>query len=718
MTFLDHRPVGGGVDNGPSNLTPARIGDDHAPALPQLPGDSWSLLDALPHLMWVQRTDAAYGHANQAWRDFTGSTETTAFTEDCLRAVHPEDLAEVSTAWLRAESTSATVEVQARLRHHSDGYRWFLIRTRCSPPPNIAEHVLYVSFTDIHERVLSQHHLSDQLEKQNNMLDVSVDCIKILNIDGTLSQMNKSGYRAFGIPVGTVVAGRPWLDLLPAEVHSQGRRALNTALGGKNARFAGLSVAPGQKPQYWDNILTPMKAEDGTTTAILCVSRDVTVQREAERRLRIASERDELTGLHNRRAFNLKLKQYLGKSREDTHSVGLMLLDLDHFKHVNDTLGHPAGDHLLRILSRRLSACLPSNSYVARLGGDEFAVVIAGIREDSVFVRAAERVLMQIHAPITYGGKVVNGGMSIGCAVYPRDAQDASSLMKCADTALNDLKAGGRGGIRMFSKKMTADAEKTAAQLNDARRIVRDGSIEPYYQPKVRLSDRSIVGFEALLRWRCPVQGIQLPDTVAEAFKDHELAAKISDMMQIKVFADMSRWLDAGLPVMPISLNASPVEFLRDNYAERLLRRLELFQIPLKLVEIEITEHFLGERGSEYVVRALRKLKAAGVRIALDDFGTGHSSFAHLRDYPVDSLKIDCDFVRRLNEDPSIAAIVRAITQLGPSLALDVVAEGIETEAQRNALSSMGCEIGQGFLFSKAVCATTVEQMLSDTIST
>ncbi|MGC0363262.1 diguanylate cyclase (GGDEF)-like protein [Rhodococcus sp. 27YEA15] len=707
MTFLDHRPMRCTSTDKPSDVAVAE------PAPASVSRETASVLDLLPHPVWVGNAATRAGYSNKAWREYTGSLEAHTTVEDILHVVHPSDIAAVYTAWQEAQERRGIVDVECRLRHHCGYYRWFSITAK---PESFDDQLSQwsVTFVDVDEHVSKMRSLSEQLQKQNNMLDVSVDCIKILHVDGRLSHMNKSGYLAFGIPPEVNIAGLQWLDLLPKEVRAQGRKALGTALDGRNARFMGMSIAPGQKPQHWDNILTPMKDDDGTTSGILCVSRNVTPQREAELRLRIASERDELTGLHNRRSFNVKLKQFLGSSHREAMSVGLMLVDLDHFKHVNDTLGHPAGDHLLRILSRRLSACLPANSYVARLGGDEFAILIGDVQNEAEFLAAAEQVLTQIHAPITYGGKVVNGGMSIGCAVYPRDAQNAANLMKCADTALNDLKAGGRGGIRMFSTTMLADAERTATQLRNARQIVRDDAIEPYYQPKVRLDDGSIVGFEALLRWRSPCGDIQAPDSVAEAFNDHELAAKISDLMQIKVFADMSRWMESGVTVLPVSLNASPVEFLRDNYAERLLRRLEHFRIPLSLVEVEITEHFLGERGSEYVVRALRKLKRSGVRITLDDFGTGHSSFTHLRDYPVDSLKIDCDFVRRLSEEPFIAAIVQAIVHLGPILALDVVAEGIETDEQRQVLLDLGCEIGQGYLFSKAVDADSVERMLVD----
>ena len=522
--------------------------------------------------------------------------------------------------------------------------------------------------------------------------------------------MNKSGCDALGVAADSGF-GMRWLNLLPPSIRQRGKRALRAAASGKNARFSGMSEVPNQKPQYWDNILTPIKGSDGSVSSILCVSRDITDQREAELQMRDASEQDDLTGLPNRRAFKARVKQIIKHSREHELMFGVMLLDLDHFKHINDTLGHVAGDHLLRVLSRRLSSLLPNSSVLARLGGDEFAIAIRHIADETDLLNLAEIVRQQINAPITYAGKPINGGMSIGCALYPRDAKDTSGLLKCADTALNDMKATGRGGVRLFSRDMHDTAMRAASQVNQAREIVRAHLVVPYYQPKVHIDTGAIVGFEALLRWQGP-EGIQTPGSVAEAFKDYELATRIGDAMQAKVFADIAAWLSRGVPMPPISINAAPVEFLRDDFAERLLKRMQQFHIPVHLIEVEITEYILGDRGSEYVARALRLLKQAGVRIALDDFGTGHSSFTDLRDYPVDCLKIDKSFVQRMTHERPILAIVKAMCQLGTDLSLDIVAEGIETPEQRAVLMTAGCRIGQGYLFGRAMCAAEAEKRM------
>ena len=682
----------------------------HSDHTKQLRGEDRYLhtaLNALPHLVWLSDASGSEQWGNAAWQEFTGQRAAP----DWLSYVHPSDYANVKQTWQQSLRSGQVFQAECRIQHRSGSHRWLLLEARFQRDDLDEAGRWYITGTDIHDRVLAQQELQRSAGMQKDMLDVSVDCIKILRTDGTLIHMNHSGCQALGVSPESGF-GQMWLPLLPEEVRSKGQKALQQAIQGKNARFAGMSIINGQTPMHWDNILTPVKTASGEVSSILCVSRDITLQREAERRLRLVSEQDELTTLPNRRAFNKKLKRALSSYRKEHGHVGLMLMDLDHFKHVNDTLGHPAGDHLLRVLSRRLQQCMPNNGYVARLGGDEFAVVVTGVIESAALELVAQNVLAQMVAPITYAGKTINGGMSIGAAMYPRDAQDASSLMRCADTALNDLKAGGRGGVRMFDEEMLRAAEQAAAQMERARQIVRDNAIIPHYQPKVRLQDRSIVGFEALLRWQDAAGNIHSPFTVMAAFKDYELATRIGETMRTKVFADIVHWQKLGLPVQPISLNAAPVEFLRDDYAERLLDQLQAYGIEPRWIEIEITEHILGDRGSEYVIRALKLLKSSGVRIALDDFGTGQSSLTHLRDYPVDCLKIDYNFVRRIQQDPTILAIVKAMGQLGPNLSLDTVAEGVETEEQRCILLEAGYHIAQGYLFGKAIHPKEVEKML------
>jgi EAL domain-containing protein (putative c-di-GMP-specific phosphodiesterase class I) len=309
------------------------------------------------------------------------------------------------------------------------------------------------------------------------------------------------------------------------------------------------------------------------------------------------------------------------------------------------------------------------------------------------------------------GDRAVTAGASIGGALFPEHAESADELFKKADTALYALKDDGRGGTRLFDPYMLVEAQRTASQLNLARGAVSQSSVTPLYQPKIELDTGRVAGVEALLRWTDGRRGLQLPASVQEAFKDYELASKIGEVMHEKVADEVRRWLEAGVDFGRVSINAAPAEFLRDDYAERLLSVLEKKQVPADLIEVEVTEHaFLG-RGPEYVARALEALKAAGTTIALDDFGTGSSSLSHLRDFPVDVVKIDMSFVQQMTDNNEIASIVTAVVRLAQSLGMDTVGEGVETPAQRDLLRAMGCKIAQGHLFSPAISAEEVAEL-------
>ena len=675
----------------------------------------------MPHLVWVLDASGEDSSGNAAWFEYTGRTSTSssgggnknAAAASWLAWVHSEDASFAAALWQQTLHSASDLQLEARLKRHDGQYRWFLFSAQFHKSESDLDGHWYLTATDIHERYLARTQLSDSLEMHKKMLDVSVDCIKILNTNGNLTHMNLSGCRALGVSPDSGF-GMKWLELLPPDIHAPGLRAFRQALRGGNARFSGKSVVPGKPAQYWDNILTPVLNDAGKTVSILCVSRDVTQQHEAQERLAMASEIDELTELPNRRAFKAALAPTLALARESAGIGALMLLDLDHFRLINDTLGHAAGDHLLQVVARRVQSCLPEKSFVARLGGDEFGIVLWGLRDEEELQRLAHRVMIQLDPPIHFSGKRINGGMSIGCAMYPDDSRDAAILMRCADAALHDMKISGRGGMRRYSKSIVRPLEQAAEQLEQARNIIRDGSLIPFYQPKVRLEDGELVGLEALMRVPNAELELQLPSSVKAAFHDYELATRIGEAMRAKVFKDIADWQSAGHALVPVSINAAPVEFMRDNYAEKLLQQVTKAGISPALLELEVTEQALEERSAAYVIRALKLLKHAGLRIALDDFGSGHSSLKRLQDLPVDCLKIDGDLVNNFGNEPAITAIVKAIGQFAPTISVDIIAEGVETETQRDMLLKAGYHVGQGFLFSPAVSAQEISKRLAN----
>lgn len=429
--------------------------------------------------------------------------------------------------------------------------------------------------------------------------------------------------------------------------------------------------------------------------------------------IHLSNEKDNLTGLYNRQGLKNILIDLIDQSKVESDHIGIMLIGLDHFKNINDTMGYHVGDYVLSSFAKLLTDVTPSNALIGRLGSDEFAVVVPNVANLDNFKKISHQILNLSNIPISYKSKILSTGMSIGCSFYPQDGSSLSELLQCADTALSDLKTRGRGGIRFFSQEMFNVTRNKAIQLETAHDILRANIITPYYQPKIELVTGKLIGLEALLRWHCPeTNEIFMPETVKEAFNDFELATRISTNIQHKVFQDILKWQDKGKQVVPVAINASPVEFFRDNYAETLLARLNNSGVSPEYIEVEITEHLFSDRDVEYVIRALKKLQAAGIKIALDDFGTGHSSLTHLRDLPVNYIKIDYSFIHKMIEEKPIAAIVEGIVKLGPLLNMKVIAEGIENHDQLKLLTEMNCLYGQGFLFKDAITQSEVLKLL------
>jgi diguanylate cyclase (GGDEF)-like protein/PAS domain S-box-containing protein len=435
---------------------------------------------------------------------------------------------------------------------------------------------------------------------------------------------------------------------------------------------------------------------------------DLTEQKQAEERIRWVAHHDVLTQLPNRALFNKRLDDVIGQTAETRSKVGVLFLDVDHLKRVNDTLGHDTGDALLVEVARRLQRSVGGRDTVSRIGGDEFAVILPGIDGEAELSAIAEGILSRLDEPFTYAGRSLDCRASIGASLWPRDESTVADLQKQADMALYAAKTTGRGKAMLFEPEMRADAQRRASMLNHARWAVEERRIEPFYQPKVILGTGRLAGFEALLRWRNPRGGLEGPSAIQAAFEEPRLAIPIGQQMQDGIICDMRQWLDAGLEFGHVAVNASAAEFRSGGYAEQLLERLRRAGIPTRHLEVEVTETVFLGRGAECVEQALRTLSAEGIRIALDDFGTGYASLSHLKQFPVHVIKIDRSFVQDLTSSPETSAILSSVLGLGRSLGMTTVAEGVETAAQAAFLEAHGCNQGQGYLFGKPASRNSV----------
>jgi diguanylate cyclase (GGDEF)-like protein len=408
---------------------------------------------------------------------------------------------------------------------------------------------------------------------------------------------------------------------------------------------------------------------------------------------------DSLTGLVSR----YELHRVLEKIVDDAAHSSLLFIDLDHFKDINDSRGHHAGDELLCRVGERLRACSPPGAVLARQGGDEFALVLAGIDEDAA-CSVASKILVEVKKPVMLESGECSLSASIGIAVFPTHARSREGLLRCADVALYAAKAGGRNGFRVFSSALDM-AEQTRVQLiADLRGATARSEFELYFQPRVRSRDLKLSGAEALLRWHHPQRGVVGPDDFIHIAEETGAIHEIGEWVIEAAAAQIAAWRRSIGALVRVSINVSPKQFETGTLVERIDGAVSRYGFPHELLEIEITENVLvGDTESAFAQMAA--LRSRGIRIALDDFGTGYSSMALLSSLPFDVMKIDRSLVEKLSRNDRVRAIVRAITSMGQSANLRLVAEGIETAEQAAELTALGCQELQGFLFGKPVQA-------------
>jgi diguanylate cyclase (GGDEF)-like protein/PAS domain S-box-containing protein len=667
-----------------------------------------TLLDAVPQLIWS--FDPAIGRIrySRQWQEFTGVDLNAPRDSSALELVHPDDRAAAASRWQRSLETCDPYESQYRVHHHSGDYRWILSRGR---PHRTADGSIhwYGSCTDIHERMLTEAALDGSERLSRGIIDASPDCISVLGLDGRRLFANAATRRAYQVSDDTELGGELWGTRFPEPERSRAAEALARAQAGHQAR---LLVQYGAQDRWWDIIVAPVRDELDRPIRIIVLSRDISEQKKLEERASWAASHDALTGLPNRFLFQKTLDEAIACVHVAGGGFAILLLDVDDFKRINDTLGHDAGDALLCTFAERIRGALRSEDMVARLGGDEFAVLLSGVQEERGVAAAVDSILAALREPCVHAGRVLDCQASIGASLFPHQGTDRTDLLKNADVALYAAKAAGRANLQLFRADMREEMQTRLSMLNLARDALSKRLIMPFYQPKIDLGTGRIDGFEALLRWRHPSMGAQSPATIAAAFEDLALASDISDQMIGAVIDDLIRWRGEGVEVGHVAINAAAAEFRRGDFADKLLERFHAAGLPPSLLQVEVTETVFLGRGAESVERALKLLSGAGMGIALDDFGTGYASLSHLKQFPVDLIKIDRSFVRDLEEDPDDAAIIDAVVNLGRALGIRTVAEGVENERQHGFIMSLGCDYGQGYLYGKAAPAEDVAAML------
>ncbi len=450
---------------------------------------------------------------------------------------------------------------------------------------------------------------------------------------------------------------------------------------------------------------------DGAPVGRVWSFRDITDRRRAEERVEFQAYHDMLTGLPNRLLLRDRLSVAMAHAHRRRQHLALMFLDLDHFKLINDTLGHSTGDRLLQDLAQRLSGCVRQDDTVARVGGDEFTLLFPGLGRGLDAVRMAQKVLRSIAQPFFLDGQELNVTASVGIAIYPEDGKDAESLMSNADGAMYRAKDLGRNNYQLWTSGMNSRALERMALEGRLRRALERDEFVLHYQPIVDLATGQVVGMEALLRWQHPERGLVGPDTFIPVAEDSRLIIPIGEWVLGEACKQLRRWHDLGFTGLRVAVNLSGRQFQQQDIARTVEAALSETELPPHSLELEITES-VAMQSAEWTASVLRILQRMGVRISIDDFGTGQSSLSYLKHFPLTTLKIDRSFVKDIRVNPDGEAIVNAVIALAHVLKLRVVAEGVETAEQIAFLREVGCEEMQGYYYSRPLPADEIGGML------
>lgn len=511
------------------------------------------------------------------------------------------------------------------------------------------------------------------------------------------------------------VLGRVAVDVFPHLTEQGVDDLLHRALRGETVSSPDLHYfIQNTGRQGWvSSVYRPYRDANGTIVGVVAVVRDITERKRVEQQIEYQAYHDALTGLANRRLFHEHLSLAVALAQRRHTLVAVLFLDLDHFKLVNDSLGHSVGDALLREVAKRLKSALREGDTVARVGGDEFTVVLQELvqREDAAVV--AEKVLRTIAEPVEVNGHRLYVTTSIGITLFPDDGEDAETLLKNADTAMYRAKAEGRNTYQMATRELSLSTHERMAVENGLHHALEAGEFELLYQPQIAVEAMQVIGMEALLRWRHPQRGTILPESFIRVAEERGLILPIGEWVLRQACREARRFRDLGHPHFRVSVNISARQFRDPLLVDAVQDALAQAELPAACLELEITETVAMEDVA-LTMSTLAQLRKLGVAIAIDDFGTGHSSLSYIKRFAIDALKIDRSFVADLPEKFEDAAIVSSVIQLANGLGLRVVAEGVERRDQLEFLQEAGCREVQGYYFSHPVRPADIEVLLGE----
>jgi diguanylate cyclase (GGDEF)-like protein/PAS domain S-box-containing protein len=587
---------------------------------------------------------------------------------------------------------------------HRDGHE-FPIELALTPI-QWGETRLFTAFVrDITVRKNMEEALFVEKERAQVTLNSIGDAVACTDISGNITYLNLVAEKMTGWS-HEEAEGRPMADVLeildatsrkansnPPESAVDKNRTVHSPSNSILIRQDGLEIPI-------EDSVAPIHDRAGKATGSVIVFRDVSAARAMRLQLAHTAEHDVLTGLPNRALLNDRINQAIFLVSRHEKKVAVLFLDLDGFKHINDSLGHLAGDKLLQSVTKRLCDCVRASDTVSRQGGDEFVVLLSEMERSEDAAVTARRLLQVVADAHTINQQDLHVTTSIGISVYPEDGLDAETLVKNADTAMYQAKENGRQSYQFFKSSMNERAVERQSIEEGLRRALERNEFTLQYQPKVNLKTGEITGTEALLRWNRAGQGLVSPAKFIPVAEDCGLILPIGKWVLREACTQARAWLDAGLPPVTVAVNISAMEFRHEHFLEGVFEILKETGLDPKFLELELTESVLMKR-VEATGSILKTLREKGVRVAVDDFGTGYSSLSYLRKFPIDALKIDQSFVRQITTSPAETSIVTAIISMGRSLGLRVIAEGVETQEELAFLQAQQCEEAQGYYFAR-----------------
>ena len=565
--------------------------------------------------------------------------------------------------------------------------------------------------------------LEDAIFLLETLMDNVPDAIYFKDLDSRFTRVNRYAAARFGVTNPALAVGRTDFDFFTGEHAQQALRDEQEIIrtGEPLVNVEEKETLANGKIRWVSTTKLPLRDRKGEVLGTFGISRDISDRKKAEEQLQHQAFYDPLTDLPNRALFLDRLRHLFHRARRSLGSpkFAVLYLDLDRFKAINDSLGHQVGDELLIATARRLERCLRPGDTLARLGGDEFTVLLEDVRSESDATGVAERIHQEVAAPLQMRGGEVFTSVSVGIALSSAGYGSPEDMLRDADTAMYRAKAGGRARHQVFDGDMHRRAVSSLRLETDLRRALERREIVPYYQPIVELDSGTVVGFEALARWRHPTSGLLLPDLFIPVAEETGLVVEIGAWMLAEACRQAREWQrsDATWSTLGISVNVSGRQLSQGDVAGDVERILAATGLDPTCLTLEITEsalvHSLGAGAG-----VVQRLHEMSVGLHLDDFGTGYSSLAYLHSFPIQALKVDRSFVDRMNQTSQHAAIVKAIVSLAHDLGMEVVAEGVETRAQLEALRALRCRRGQGFLFSRPLPADQAERLLAHSLPT